>query len=1113
MTTTFHQMNELISDLLAAGGVSLTPSDDPLSILDSWLGVSGAKDFEGDEMMEDSAPFEPAFYQVLESLLISAWRPKETGMLHSNVLLEQNCEPQDISLFMCMESVSVTRSLRYWLELNVFGSNTMAMDTDENDHDKSLSHLLLECCSTENPPERRGQLQIPLIRALYYHIEDLPRLQSQIHLYTQTLMRGEGTGHAMANPQSRLAHYQMAQRVTAKLNQEWQDHVERLEYIVGEWYRVGPANVRRQCRAHLGSVWSLFVSRSGGGAGGIRMENTSSSGIQMTLQVLYRILQGTEKLEKAHEHLLTYHLVPLHRPSSMVLWRDQTSLLELYHEPLVQCIALLLQKQPKWILKVVAALLEPDVWPKGGNTPKLVLLLHEIDTYIGLIPDPIEPTSFGDTLRPLLLTLGRCMSSDHSGLAERALAFFKNKKFEACTVEFNFEQTLSVLLPFLVRREPAWNPTVRKMTYTVLKKFKEFDEERFMRMCEKIFPDDEPMEDRPSPEKPAKAKGTIKLGTDDANEVLRPKDFTLKAGMAGWKPPSASIQNTPGAMMPPPSSRGPPRGAPPLTVTGVAPWAMNRQGSQPQARQIKNPPLTVTGVAPWAMKQRPPPASAKRRAGEALGGLKEAESTHPAEKKLEMLEEDVPKPRRSRVLAYMDQIKPPEEEEGASSWAKDQMAETPTLLPNLKFHDLVFGHDLGEGAFGVVKYARLIDRARTRSQWPEYAVKVISTEKIKELGYEASVQRELAVLRILSHPGIARLVSSFRFREGVYLVLEYASCGDLHTLLHKNGSLDHDSTRFVIGEVVAALSSLHEIGLVYGDLKPENVVILESGHVKLTDFGGCRPITAEAKLLVASSAKNLLKQLRDGDWKPQPKQKKNAHEKMDVDEEEQENEESDGEYDAQDDHRIEGTTAYLPPEVVMGTVPTLAADSWALGCVLYQCLSGRPPILEDDETLTRHRIVAFHHEEAASGGRDLLFQDSHAAGIEPDAKDLIQQLLKRNAPERPRAAQIAQHDFFVKAGIDVFKLYRSVAHPLDVGDVSPVADAKWSRRQFSSIWAPQPQAYDISLPTDDMPSGPRGIYSSGPIPEGEEAAAFFSRSSTHPNNLRHISEKVPLPPS
>ncbi len=111
----------------------------------------------------------------------------------------------------------------------------------------------------------------------------------------------------------------------------------------------------------------------------------------MTIRIVHIMLRGTcsscssqangdaknnNKMEEAHDHLLNYHLSPLHRPSSMVLWRDQTSLLELYHEPLVQCTAILLQKKPEWIAKVIAALLEPEIWNKGGNTPKLVLLLH-----------------------------------------------------------------------------------------------------------------------------------------------------------------------------------------------------------------------------------------------------------------------------------------------------------------------------------------------------------------------------------------------------------------------------------------------------------------------------------------------------------------------------------------------------------------------------------------------------------------------------------------------------------------------------------------------------------------------------------------------------------------
>lgn len=125
------------------------------------------------------------------------------------------------------------------------------------------------------------------------------------------------------------------------------------------------------------------------------------------------------------------------------------------------------------------------------------------------------------------------------------------------------------------------------------------------------------------------------------------------------------------------------------------------------------------------------------------------------------------------------------------------------------------------GAFSTVKYARQIVKERTRSNWPEYAVKIVSTQKIEELGYEQSINREIAILRTLSHPGISRLISSFRFRDGAYLVLEYASGGDLHTLLKKNGSLDHESTRFVVGSVAAALGSIHERGFVYADCKPE----------------------------------------------------------------------------------------------------------------------------------------------------------------------------------------------------------------------------------------------------------------------------------------------------
>ena len=836
-------MNKLVEEVLSHGGVevpSLHVDADFLAILESWLGLPSSKPWEI-EMMEDCAPFDPPIYQALERLLISVWKPEEiTAMLHSNALLELAVEnPKEMSLYKALDSIRITRMLRYWMELNVVGRNTIHLEGQEDDEDveKTLSHCLLEHCS-RSEDGTTPTTKYPLIQALYHHIEQLPQLQAHMNFYTQSLMRGErnlsSSGQALSNPQSRLQQYQEAQGVAAKLNHEWEDHIDALEHIVGEWYTTGSVDIRRQSRSHLGSVWSQFVTRSSGGTGGVKIENTSSSGVHMTLRVLHRILQGTStKLEKAHGHLLTYHLIPLHRPSGMVLWRDQTSMLELYHEPLVQCIAILLQKKPEWIPKTIAALLEPEIWTKGGNTPKLVLLLHEIDTYIGILPNPINASILGECLISLLRTLGLCMASDHSRLCERALAFMKNKKFQTL-VELNFEQSLSRMLPFLVRSEPAWNPTVRKMTYNVLKTFQNFDEDRFLQISNKCFPNEGSMQEKmPSAVvPPAKSEGTAKTASYEGIPQP-PRDFTLKSAMGEWKPPTSvgTRQHTViSSTMPPPSSRTP-RGAaaPPLAVTGIAPWAMNRS-TIPSSKSRKNPPLGVTGVAPWAV-QKKPPMNVKRRAVEPLSGVKEGDKSEEtsADENSNGQQQQLP-----RVLAYMAQIKPPEEEGGASSWARAQMAKTPTLLPKLKFHDLVFGHDLGEGAFGHVRYARLIDRSRSRSQWPEYAVKVISTEKIKEMGYETSVQREISVLRVLSHPGIARLISSFRFREGVYLILEYASGGDLHSLLRKNGSLDHDSTRFVIGEVVAALSSIHDMGLVYADLKPENIVITEPGHVKLT---------------------------------------------------------------------------------------------------------------------------------------------------------------------------------------------------------------------------------------------------------------------------------------
>jgi len=1155
----------------------------------------------------------------------------------------------------------VTNWLYHLLDLNVSSSAAAADDDEGDDGDKqrqrqqrddddlSASSFIRGLLSPPSESgggggQRQHQRGLRVVKAAYGYVQQLPQLQAQIHRYTRRLTStttttaaqqqrssssrdGGGSGgssRSLKDPAGRLRQYERAQRIGRALQQEFDDHLKKLERLLGELYSAGNAQLRARQRKLLGVTWQRYVlvssaaTGSGGGSAAaaaaalsasgssssLRQENTHAVAVATTLRLLYRIVLGmktndatttigttsdadeqqqTDTNKQQHRQresqqqeavavqydLLTRHLMPLHRPNALVLWRDQTSVLELYHEPLTKCIAALLQlhgaedRLPfrKFFTTTIEKLCDKDVFPVAGHTPKQVLLLHELDSYLKLLTTQSAKKKIGsddgcqrdveEILQPngdggstwfdsLLSILARCMSSEHSRVAERALEFFQNDVF-CDLVRLRYDRASRTLLPALVRKgEPSWNPTVRKRTYLVLKRLQELgecgiDNGRFETICNELFSSSGRYraEESQGPMSSAGAKSNsvgsrIDIGSSQSGTV--PTDFSLKAGMAGWKPPSSLPQQHrrlhDGSMPPPPPQSGRMTGQrlqqqPPSTVTGVAPWASSVGASRASA-----PPVTVTGVAPWAAKQPQPqaylsragrgtqhrfalPSASNKRRSAAEQGKNTDEEGRASTANGGDAVVTVTDGGYAFVEAYMEKLKPPKEdsEEGASSWSKAQMAETPTLLPDLKFHDLVFGHDLGAGAFGVVRYARLIDKTKTRSHWPEYAVKIISTEKIREYGYESSVQREIAVLRLLSHPGIARLVSSFRFKEGAYLVIEYASGGDLHGLLRKHGSLDHASARFVVGEIVAALASIHELGFVFSDLKTENVLITEPGHIKLTDFGACRPVTAKAKELLRDVSKNILRDLRDGSWESHKKKKVSEDATRsaaavdstwnDDDALENRNTEKDSEKE-QEDSRIEGTTSYLPPEVVMGGIPTFAADTWALGCVAYQCLSGRPPFLEADDAATRHKIVSFEAneqlQEQPGSAVDRLFSDKHAADIEPSAREMIKSMLQRNASSRPTMAQVSELDFF--EGTDVFQLHSRPAYPLDVGTVAPAPDAKWARRQFSSIWAPQPVEYDLSLPDAGNARVESNLDgSSSPIPEGGEVGSFFSFAS------------------
>lgn len=135
-------------------------------------------------------------------------------------------------------------------------------------------------------------------------------------------------------------------------------------------------------------------------------------------------------------------------------------------------------------------------------------------------------------------------------------------------------------------------------------------------------------------------------------------------------------------------------------------------------------------------------------------------------------------------------------------------------------------------------------------------------------------------------------------------------------------------------------------------------MITEGGHIKLTDFGGCRPITQSAHESLSAS-KSQLGSIRDGDWKDEVGESTMSD---NVEDEEAWNASLSNE-----DGRVEGTVAYCAPEIVRGEeLPSFLSDVWSLGCVAYFLLRGRLPFFHDTVEGLKHSIVNFIGEDFSS---------------------------------------------------------------------------------------------------------------------------------------------------
>ncbi|CAH9090621.1 unnamed protein product [Cuscuta europaea] len=328
---------------------------------------------------------------------------------------------------------------------------------------------------------------------------------------------------------------------------------------------------------------------------------------------------------------------------------------------------------------------------------------------------------------------------------------------------------------------------------------------------------------------------------------------------------------------------------------------------------------------------------------------------------------------------------------------------------------------LGCGDIGSVYLAELVG---TRCY---FAMKVMDKATLEGRKKLVRAQTEREILQCLDHPFLPTLYSHFESDKSSCLVMEFCPGGDLHALRQRQPGkyFPENAARFYVAEVLLALEYLHMLGIIYRDLKPENVLVREDGHIMLSDFDLSLRCTVSPTLVKSSNTNmdskksgyciepscviqpsciqpacfspRFLSRPKKDKKKPKPKASEIHNQVTPLPElmAEPTNARS---------MSFVGTHEYLAPEIVKGEGHGSAVDWWTFGIFLYELLFGKTPFKGQGNRATLFNVV----------GQPLRFPDSPSVSFA--ARDLIRGLLVKEPQHRLAyrrgATEIKQHPFF-----------------------------------------------------------------------------------------------------
>jgi aurora kinase, other len=232
--------------------------------------------------------------------------------------------------------------------------------------------------------------------------------------------------------------------------------------------------------------------------------------------------------------------------------------------------------------------------------------------------------------------------------------------------------------------------------------------------------------------------------------------------------------------------------------------------------------------------------------------------------------------------------------------AKQAVVAAPAAPTNPKrvwsLDDFDIGKPLGRGKFGQVYLAR------EKNSHYIVALKVLYKSQLVRSSVEHQLRREVEIQSHLRHPNILRLFGYFYDDTRVFLILEYASRGELYKDLQRLGTFDEQRAAGYIASLAHSLHYCHRKHVIHRDIKPENLLVSLKGDIKIADFG----------------------------WSVHT-----PHDRRKT---------------------LCGTLDYLPPEMVEGRDHDHNVDIWSLGVLMYEFLTGRPPFEAEGNSETYKRI-------------------------------------------------------------------------------------------------------------------------------------------------------------